>query len=101
MVPLLCALLGQGLGRCPGFLFPTHKLVLTVGLLAEILRCQLYIHIVDKENKTTQTRCLVWCGSRERKVRFGGAIVQGVCCETGTVDASGCVIFVSSGITFC
>lgn len=74
--------------------------MLTVGLLAEILSCQLYVPIVDKENKT-QTRCLVWCGSRERKVRFGGAIAQGVCCEAGPVDASGCVIFVSSGITFC
>lgn len=32
-------------------------------------------------------------------MRFGGAIAQGVCCEAGPVDASGCVIFVSSGIT--
>ena len=65
--------------------------------------------IVCKENKTTQILdAIVWLGGCEGRCLLEGAIAQGVHCEAGPVDtavgiylASGCLVFVYSGIAFC
>jgi hypothetical protein len=51
---------------------------------------------------------LVWHGGCEGKMPFGGDVAQVVHCEAGPVDtavgihlASGCPVFVYSGIAFC